>query len=268
MSVGESAQDLAGSACAHAGLFCGVPVFLTALRVTGGQVLMEAGDLVLDGREVPDRRQGLLLQRHAALDERGRVRQPGRQAPFAFRRLPVDFRLMPSEAGLRPPRRRLVAVETLRAQRQQRTRPRDGLQRALLHGLDGIARPSCALIKLPLALIGRTLALESRRLPLVSLALALISLALALIGQGFPLISRALALVGQVLTLIGMALALIGHLLALLSRTLARSLGRTPSRRAIPRPGGCLVALHTSRMHRDVRVGDHSLTSYGDRGDA
>jgi len=234
MSVGESAQDLAGSACARAGLFGGAPVFLTALRVTGGQVLMEAGDFVLGGREVLERRAGLLLQRHAALDELGRVRQPGRQAPFAFRRRPVDLRLMPLAAGLRPNHRRLVAVETLPTQRQQSTRPRDGLQRVLLQGLDGIARSSCALIQLPVALLGFPLALESRRFPLVSLALPLISPALSLIGLVLPLISRTLALVGPALALFGLALALIGHMLALVGRTLARNLGLTPSRPGVP----------------------------------
>jgi hypothetical protein len=235
LSAGKSAQDLAGLACARACLFCGVPVFRTALRVTGGQVLMEAGDLVLGGRDVLDHRAGLLVQRHAALDELGRVRQPGRQAPFAFRRRPAGLCLMPPAACLPPLHRRLLAVETLPAQRQQGTRPRDGLQRALLQGLDGSASSSCALIQFPLALIDLPLALDSRGLPLVSLALALISPALPLVGQRFTLISRAIALFGRTLALFGQALALIGRAIALFGRTLVRSLGLTPSRRAIPR---------------------------------
>jgi len=100
-----------------------------------------------------------------------------------------------------------MPVDTLPAQSQQRTRPLDGLQRALLQALHGLAQRPPVLIEFPFTFIDLLLALVQRGLPPVSLP--------------FPLISVALPPVRHGLALVGFALALIRHVLALFRRTLA-----------------------------------------------
>ena len=126
-----------------------------------------------------------------------RVRQPGHQAPSAFRRGPVDLGLLSAAARFVPLEPSFLAAEALRAHSQ----PRDGLQRALLQGLDAQAKRSPALIEV--------------LLPFVGLALALVSQGLAFVGQALALISPGLAFASRTLALVGQGLALVGSRAAL-----------------------------------------------------
>ena len=244
MSVGECAQALADFACSDAGLFCGAPVFVALLRTPGGEQLMHAGDLVLIGSEGFHRRLGPLAQRLGPLDGLAGVRQRGRLFPFTFRRRPVDVGLVPVAARLHPHHRVLPAVETLPAQRQQGTRPLDGLQRALLQGLHRLAQRPPALIELVLVLIDLSLALGQlgltpvrRPLPLIRPALPLICQGLTLICQGLTLTSFALPLISFAFAPLSQPVALIRRAFALIRRALLLSMRLTLTRRRIPRPG-------------------------------
>ena len=221
MSVGECAQDLAGFACCLACLFGDAPVFLAVLRIAGGQVFMDAGDVVFTGGYIFDLRPRLLAQGPGPLDHSVRVRQPGHKAPFAFRRRPLNLRLLTPVADLRPLERRLLAVQLFPAQSQQRTGTLDDIPGALLQRADRLTDPLCALTKLALTLGKPLLQAAQRSLPLIRPALPLIRRGLALVGAVFPLIRPALPLIGQ-------AAALIGHLIAFFSRPLARFLGLAP----------------------------------------
>jgi hypothetical protein len=57
-----------GSACVRRCLFCGAPVFVAVLRLPAGQLLKDAGDFFLGGREGFHRRHSLLVQNLGALD--------------------------------------------------------------------------------------------------------------------------------------------------------------------------------------------------------
>jgi len=56
---------------------------------------MDRGDFFLGPGEGFDRCQGLLAQLLGVLDQPAGVRRPGRQAPFALCRGPVDLGLLP-----------------------------------------------------------------------------------------------------------------------------------------------------------------------------
>src|SRR5215471_13921220 len=144
---------------------------------------MDLGDFFLGPGEGFDRRKGLLAQLLGALDCPAGVRQPGLQAPFAFRRGPVNLGLLPLAARFSALDPGFLAVEALRAQSQ----PLDGLQRALLQRLDAQAKRSPALIEV--------------LFPLVGLALTLVSQGLAFVGCGLALaVSRAALPYGSPLT--------------------------------------------------------------------
>jgi hypothetical protein len=125
--------------------------------------------------------------------------------------------LLPLAARFGPPDRRFLAVEALRTKSQQRTRPLDGLQRALLQGLHGRAERSPALIEIPLPFVGLLLALAEHGFTPVGFALALAGRTLALVSQGLALVSRTLTLVSQAVTFVGLELAFVGRTLPVVS---------------------------------------------------
>ena len=143
------------------------------------------------------------------------------QAPFGFRGGPVDLGLLPLAARFGPLDRGFLAVEALRAKSQQCTRPLDGLQCALLQGLDGRAERSPALIETPLPFVGLALTLAEHGFTPVGLALAPVGLALALVSQGLAFVGCMLALVSQAVAFVGLELAFVGRALALVSQGLA-----------------------------------------------
>jgi hypothetical protein len=216
--------------------------------MAGGQLLMEAGDLVLYTGEGSDRRHRPLTLGFSPLDQRARVRQPGCQVLFSGHRRSVGRRLLPSPERLGSRRARLPPVEALRAQGHQRTRPRDGLLAGLLPG-GGLADVAACLIERPLPVVGLAFPLIGQALTPVSLPLPVVGLAFPVIGLAFPLIGQAFPLIGQVLTLIGQVLTLVGCGLAVIGRTLARGQGIEPTGNRVPwlccRP----VIRHVLRMH-------------------
>src|SRR5215813_3206305 len=143
---------------------------------------MDASDLILVGGEGFHRRHGLLAQHLGPVDGRAGVRRHGRVFPFDFRHRPAELGLPPLAVRLRPLYRLLMPVDTLPAQSQQLTRPLDGLQRALLQALHGLAQRPPVLIEFPFAFIDLPLALVQRGLPPVSLPFPLVSPALPLVA--------------------------------------------------------------------------------------
>ena len=182
---------------------------------------MDAGYFFLGPGEGFDRRKGLLAQLLGALDWLAGVRQPARQAPFAFRRGPVDLGLLPPAARFGALDPGFLAVEALRAHGQQRPRPLDGLQRALFQGLDGRTKRPPSRIEIPLPFVGLVLALADHGFTPVGFPLPFVGLALAVVSQGLAFVGLALAFVGQSRGFVGLELAFVGRKLALVSQGLA-----------------------------------------------
>src|SRR5215813_15180597 len=211
---------------------------------------MHAGDLVLVGGEGFHHCPGPLVQGPGPLDCLAWVGQGGCPFPFAFRRRPVDLRLVALTVRLHPHHRGLLAVEPLPAECQQGTRPLDGLQRALLQGLHRLAQRPPALIELPLVLIDLPLALVQRGLTPVRRPLPLICLVLPLVRESLTLASFAFALVSFALAVPSQLVPRVGRLFALVRRALALMMGLMLSRHPILRLDGRLLAFHAPRMHR------------------
>jgi hypothetical protein len=224
---GSGAEHLACLACGVARLSGYAPVFFAAAGLAGGQVFMQAGDLLLAGGEGFDRHQGLLAQFSGPFDRLGRVGQPCCQASFGLSGGPVDLCLLALAACLLPPHHFFLAVNSVAAAGQQGTGSLDGRQRALLQVFDGHAQLLAPLIQFTLPIVEFALALIQLGFPLISCPFPLVGLPLPRIGPGFTLVGSALPLLGQLLPRVGPELALIG-------RTLPGSLGLQLSGRGGP----------------------------------
>jgi hypothetical protein len=220
---GEGAGIVAGSAGSCSCLVGAVAELGAEFGAAGGQVLMDAGGLLLDGGERFHRGEGPPAGCHRAAGELDGVGKPGGQAPFAFCGQPVDFCLLPLTVSLAPPEPGFLAVEPLPFQRQQFSRSLDDFQGAHLEVLNRQAQCPAALVEFVLALVGGLLALGLRGLALIGFSLALVGQGLAEIGPALPFISPAIAVIGHAFPLVSQAFPLVSQAFPLVSRACSRA---------------------------------------------
>lgn len=108
----------------------------------------------------------------------------------------------------------LLTVQPLVAQRQQLTRPLDGLEHALLDPLHSYAQLAAVLLKPKLAYIDLALPLGGQGLTTVGLALAGVRECLSLVRLALSLVCGNLPLVRSLVSFVGEAGLIVGSLLA------------------------------------------------------